>query len=79
AYAEKPQDWGNTLDLALYHLLAGETERAKHLYEEALTGGAPPYLIREALRDLDDLLALFPDHPHAQAMRERLQAYLEET
>jgi len=77
AYAENPCAWSNVLNLALYHLAAGETERAEQLYEEAIAG-APPPLLREALQDLDDLLVLFPDHRPALVRRERLQAHLEE-
>jgi len=78
-YEQDPQDWRNALNLALYHLAAGEADEAERLYEEALAGGAPPHRIRDALRDLDDFLALFPDHPQAQAMRDMLQEYLQET
>jgi tetratricopeptide (TPR) repeat protein len=78
-YQKKPQDWRNTLNLALYRLAAGEASEAERLYGEALASGASAYRVREALHDLDDLLALFPDHPQAQAMRDLLQAHLEET
>ena len=75
----EPQDWGNTLNLALYHLAAEEGEAAGRLYREALEAGAPLRFIREALHDLDDLLALSPDHSQAKAMRDLLQEYLQET
>jgi hypothetical protein len=71
-----PTDWSNMLNLALYHLAAGAAEEARRLYQEALAGGAPLYVLREAIHDLDDFLALFPDHPQAQAMRDLLQAHL---
>jgi 6-phosphogluconate dehydrogenase len=76
AYQEKPQEWNNTLNLAVYHLAAGAADEAERLYREAIAGGAPVGALREALRDLDDLLALFPAHPQAQAMRDLLAAHL---
>ena len=77
-YKEEPQNWSNTLNLALYHLAAGEAEEAERLYREALAGGASLYRIREAIRDLEDFLALFPAHSQAQAMRDLLQKHLKE-
>ncbi|MCL6511147.1 MAG: hypothetical protein K6U78_10695 [Anaerolineae bacterium] len=76
AYQKEPQEWNNTLNLALYHLAAGAADEAERLYREAIAGGAPVGALREALRRLDDLLALFPAHPQAQAMRDLLQAHL---
>jgi tetratricopeptide (TPR) repeat protein len=70
--------WRNTFNLALYHLAAGEVEEAERLYRVALAGGASPYLVREAIRDLDDFLGLFPDHPQACAIRDLLQKHLQE-
>jgi len=75
-YQEKPQDWNNTLNLALYYLAAGAADEAERLYREAIAGGAPVHVLREALHDLDDFLALFPAHSQAQAMRDLLQAHL---
>jgi tetratricopeptide (TPR) repeat protein len=77
-YEKNPQDWANTFDLALYHLVAGEAEGAGRLYKEALAGGASSYRIREALYYLGHFLVLFPDHPQAQAMRDLLQEHLQE-
>ncbi len=78
-YEKSPHDWRNTLNLALYHLAAGEAEDAQRLYREALSGGASPHRIREALRDLEDFLSVLPDRPKAQAIRDLLQAHLAET
>ncbi len=75
---EDPNDWRNFLGLALYHLADGKAEEAKRLYWEALLGSASPYHILEAIRDLDDFLRFFPDHPQARAMRDLLQAHLQE-
>jgi tetratricopeptide (TPR) repeat protein len=74
-YERGPQQWRNTFNLALYNLAAGEAEEAERLYREALSGGASPYRISEALRDLEDFLCVLPDHSEVQAMRELLQAH----
>ncbi|MCI0527390.1 MAG: tetratricopeptide repeat protein, partial [Nitrospira sp.] len=76
-YEKSLQDWRNTFNLALYHLAAGETEEAKHFYQEALSRGALPVYIQEAIQDLDDFLVLFPDHAPAKTMREMLQAHIQ--
>lgn len=76
---KQPQHWPNTLNLALYHLAAGETETGERVYREALSGGASPYHIRDAIHDLEDLLRGFPDHTQALAMRDLLQVHLQET
>jgi tetratricopeptide (TPR) repeat protein len=78
AHRVDPEDWNNTLNLALYCLAAEETEKADQHYRAAVFGDASPADFRMAVRDLDDLLALFPDHSQARAMRDRLQQYLEE-
>jgi tetratricopeptide (TPR) repeat protein len=75
-YEKKPQDWRNTFNLAVYYLLAGESERADSLYQEAVSGGASLYIIQEAIRDLEDVLSVFPDHSQAQAMRDLLRQHL---
>ena len=75
-YNQDPCNWLNTFNLTLFHLAAGTSERAEQLYHEALAAHAALHSVREAIRDLDDFLALFPDHTDAQRMRELLQAYL---
>jgi hypothetical protein len=54
----------------------GAADEAERLYREAIAGGAPVGALREALRDLDDFLSLFPAHPQAQAMHDLLAAHL---
>ena len=71
-YDENPQDWQNTLNLALYYLAADYIPTAKQLYELALSQNALPGYICMAIRDLDDFLTVFPEHSEAQAMRELL-------
>jgi tetratricopeptide (TPR) repeat protein len=78
AYEKASKDWRNTLNLALYHLAAGEAEHAERLYREALSGAAPPHRVLEAMHDLEDFLHVFPNHVQAQAMRELLQQHLQE-
>jgi tetratricopeptide (TPR) repeat protein len=74
-YEEDPQDWRNTCNLALYHLLANETEAARHLYQEALDGGVllHPNTVSEAIQDLDNFLVVFPDHDDAKTLRDSLE------
>ena len=71
-YDENPQNWQNTLNLALYYLTADYIPIAKQLYELALSQNALPGYICMAIRDLDDFLTVFPEHSEAQAMRELL-------
>ena len=71
-YDENPQNWQNTLNLALYYLAADYIPTAKQLYELALSQNALPGYINEAIQDLDDFLTVFPEHKEAQAMRELL-------
>ncbi len=60
-YRQRPEDWANTLNLALYYLALGEEERAEALYREALSKGATPYHIRAALDDVRILAATISD------------------
>jgi tetratricopeptide (TPR) repeat protein len=76
-YEKEPQDWQNRFNLALYNLAIGEAEEAERLYREALSGGASPHRISETFSDLNDFLALFPDHAQALAMRDLLQEHLQ--
>ena len=71
-YDENPQDWQNTLNLALYYLAANYIPTAKQLYELALSQNALPGYIRMAIQDLDDFLTVFPEHSEAKAMRKLL-------
>jgi tetratricopeptide (TPR) repeat protein len=77
-YVEDAEDWTNTLNLALYYLASEEAEEAERHYEAALSGDTSPDDIRMAVRDLGDFLSLFPDHPEARAMRDRLRQHLGE-
>lgn len=74
-YGETTQDLPSIaiFNLALYHLFGGEVARSKELYSEALSQGPSPHLIREAIRDLEDLLIIFPNHTQAREMLTWLQ------
>ena len=72
SYEANPQDWSSAVSLALYSLVAGETGSAKQLYEKVLSVQAPPHIINEAINDLDDFLALVPDHAQARHFRDLL-------
>jgi hypothetical protein len=57
----------------VYEALATDhSEEAARLQAEALAAGPPPATIVEAMKDLDDFLALFPHHAQAPALRQRL-------
>lgn len=75
---EHPQDWPNTLGLAVCQLAAGESEAPERLFREALDGGAPSSLIQGSMRSVDDLVRLFPDRPQPRAMRELLREHLQQ-
>jgi len=74
---QDPQDFRNCFNLALYHLVAGYDDRARDLYAQALSLSPPPERIRDALQDVEELLAIFPDQALAQSMQQQLQAQLE--
>lgn len=68
--------WRNGFNVAIYYLAAGKTEQAERQYQKLLSKKPSTYILREAIRDLDDFLFLFPEHPQAKSMRELLQATL---
>ncbi len=72
-YQENPEDWANTLNLALYYLALSDEARAEALYQEALRNGATPYHIRAALDDVRALTATIADLLDMEAV-ERMQA-----
>lgn len=65
----------NTVNLALYHVVANNTDTADMLYRQSLV--APARTLRMTIRDLQDFLTLFPDHAQAQQMVALLQSTLE--
>jgi tetratricopeptide (TPR) repeat protein len=78
-YETKPQDCRNIFNLAIYHLISGEIKQATSLCQEALSKEPSLSRIKAAIRDLEDLLAVLPNHPHqtqAKALHYDLQAAL---
>jgi tetratricopeptide (TPR) repeat protein len=71
------KNWKNVFNLALYHLAAGEDDRAKFFYRDALRRGASAPSIREAIQDLKDFLAIFPNHGLAHKAQQFLQNALQ--
>ncbi|MGQ4649737.1 tetratricopeptide repeat protein [Lyngbya aestuarii] len=70
-YQKNPQDYQNTLNLAVYLLASGDIEKAENLYREAAKA-APQTIINEAKRDLDEFLKAFPNSKAAESMRQLL-------
>jgi tetratricopeptide (TPR) repeat protein len=75
-YDEKPEDWNNGFNLALYHLAAGHFDQAKHFYGDALRRGVPASNIRAAIRDLEYFLKVFPDREDVRRVLQGLQRRL---
>lgn len=75
-YAKDPQDWRNTLNLMLYHLVAGDNSMAERFLQEAVDGNAPIPRLKAAIQDLEELLIVLPDHPQARTFLQRIEAHL---
>ncbi len=75
-YDKDPNNHRNTVNLALYYLVARQPEKAKPLYQNALTRKAPTELIKEAIQDLKDLLIILPNYPKVQEMQGFLESAL---
>ncbi|HEY9798946.1 MAG TPA: tetratricopeptide repeat protein [Leptolyngbyaceae cyanobacterium] len=73
---QKPDDFRNSVKLAIYYVAVGNTEQAEKLYREVISKNIPKYILREAIRDLDDFLIIFPNHAQAHSMRELLKTVL---
>ena len=66
----------NTFNLALYYLVARKQQKAGQLYKDALSENASIYYIQEAIRDLQELLIVFPTYPYAAEMKGFLESAL---
>ncbi|MFZ4660890.1 MAG: tetratricopeptide repeat protein [Caldilineaceae bacterium] len=75
-YAKNPQDWRNTLNLMLYHLVAGNNSMAERFLQEAFDGNASIPPLKAAIQDLEELLIVLPDHTQARIFLQRIEAYL---
>ena len=75
-YEKASNNHRNTFNLALYYLVEGDLDQAKYFYQDALTQEAPLPRINEAIHDLQDLLTILPNYPHAQEMQDFLESAL---
>ena len=75
-YKKDSDNYRNTANLALYCIVARSYDKAKQLYQEIVSKEAPLLYIREAIRDLQNLLTIFPNYPHAQEIEGFLQSVL---
>ncbi len=75
-HTEKPDNYQNTFNLALYYLVAGNLSTAQELYQTTLEQTASQIKIREAIQDLKDLLRVFPENIHAQQVKALLEKKL---
>ncbi len=71
-----PLNLYNIFNLAIYHLTAGDVAQAKHLYQDALAKEPPAERIKDAIRDLEDLLTVLPNFPQAQDLCSHLKSAL---
>ena len=73
-FEKKPQNYQNTFNLALYHLVAENYQQASFLYNYNLSNGAHWISIHGAVYgDLKPLLQLFPDHENKQEIEKILR------
>ena len=75
-YVQNPQDWRNTLNLMLYHLVAGNNSMAERFLQEAFDGNAPVHRLKGAIQDLEELLTVLPDHAQARTFLQRIEAHV---
>jgi tetratricopeptide (TPR) repeat protein len=75
-YEKDARNWRNSFNLALYYLAAQYNQPAEQLYRYTLSQGASIERIRIAIQDLNDFLAVFPNHVLATSMRQLLQSFL---
>ncbi len=75
-YEARPVDHQNVFNLAIYHLTAGDVGQAKHLYQDVLEKASSAKLIKEAIRNIEDLLTVLPNFPHAQDLCSYLKSAL---
>ncbi len=77
-HAVEPCHWRNKFNLVKYYLVVGATAEAEQLSQEILNVGVPKHFVRAAIKDIDEILHVFPDHDQAKALQATLVAYLEE-
>ncbi|WGV25049.1 hypothetical protein [Halotia branconii] len=57
-------------------MTAGDIEQAERIYKYTLSVGLTADIIREAIRDIDIFLTVFPNYKSAISMRQLLQSSL---
>lgn len=77
-YEQDPYHHRNTFNLALYCLAAQKCSQADYYYQDAVSKEPASERIRAAMRDLEDLLTVFPDYPNAENMRSYLISILDD-
>jgi tetratricopeptide (TPR) repeat protein len=75
-HTENSADCDNTFNLALYYLVADEIPTAQNFYQIALQHNPSAHDIRDAIRDLEDLLKVLNDVPSAQQTIGKLKQHL---
>ncbi len=73
----KPDDFRNLFNLALYYLANNQSDLSKQTYQQGLKRGAKAHRIRIAVQDLNEFLKVFPGHAQASAFCRALQQQLE--
>ena len=75
-YQDNPKKYRDIFNIAIYYLTTGDVDQAKRLCQEALGKNFSTSRIREAIRDIEDLLTILPNYPNAEDLRSHLQATL---
>ena len=73
-YRADPTDLQNLFNLALYRVAQGDEAAAEALYCQGLAAGPNAPTLRDAIRDLDELIRFFPGNELAGRLRALLTA-----
>lgn len=71
-------NWADRLDLALYHMAAGNRELANATYQKVIDAGIAEGPLREQIVSLDVYLRFFPEDDLALEVRNRLRQHVED-
>ena len=66
SYERDPTDLRNILNLALYHVTAGDIKTGNSFYQEVLSSKYASHYLPKAKRDLEEFQSLFPNHRSAK-------------
>jgi tetratricopeptide (TPR) repeat protein len=61
-YSKSPEDYRTALTLALYYVADDKDIESKELYEKIISRSVQQELLDEAIKSLEDLLKIFPNH-----------------